>query len=145
MKSIIIGLSLISLTSVTQNLNANEGEDLQKQILQEICELPVSEENFEMDEEERVTADVSYSLTVESVSVHTHIQNGYKFHIADYYNGTRIVTCLNGSMKGLQGVSSYGNKVAESSNVEWHSSYFIHYYPDGRVESYPNKQYMKVY
>lgn len=62
------------------------------------------------------------------------------YHIADYVDGTRVVTCLDGDHKGLQGISFNGVIKAESRDVKWKKGYFIHTYPGGTITSYPNKQ-----
>lgn len=65
---------------------------------------------------------------------------GYNFHIADYPDGTRVVTCLDGDMKGVQGIAENGMQMGGSSNVQWHKGYFVHFYPAGTITSYPNMQ-----
>jgi hypothetical protein len=75
--------------------------------------------------------------------VRIETNNGYKFHVADYSGGNRIVTCLNGEMMGYQGIAYNGVQFAESTIVEWHSKHFVHYYTDGEVISYPAKQTAK--
>lgn len=65
---------------------------------------------------------------------------GYTFHVADYRDGSRIVTCLDGEMVGYQGIALNGEQVNESKDVEWFSNYFVHTYPGGKVYSYPKKQ-----
>jgi hypothetical protein len=70
--------------------------------------------------------------------------NGYNFHIADYNDGTRIITCLDGPMRGYQGIVFNGYQVAESFDVKWHSNYFVHQYPAGQVTSYSNRQIAKL-
>ena len=62
------------------------------------------------------------------------------FHIADYADGIRVVTCLDGNEKGLQGIGFNGVIQGESRDVKWKKGYFIHNYVGGRVISYPNKQ-----
>jgi hypothetical protein len=71
---------------------------------------------------------------------------GYLFHVADYPDGTRVVTCLDGSGKGYQGMSVNGVAGGGSNDVKWHSKYhFVHKYPCGQVKSYENKQIIEIY
>ncbi len=72
------------------------------------------------------------------------VLGGYLWHVADYYDGTRVVTALDGGMRGYQGVSVYGIQTAESVNVEWHKDYFVHRYPTGKIYSYPNRQIIEI-
>lgn len=69
--------------------------------------------------------------------------NGYKFHVADYAGGNRVVTCLDGEMKGCQAIGYNGVIFAKSDVVEWHKKYFVHHYIDGQIISYPTKQTAK--
>lgn len=85
------------------------------------------------------------SLYFETYAVLTLIIDGYSFHIADYYDGTRVVTCLNGPLMGLQTVSFNGTKLVESTNVHWYADYCIHYYQTGKIYSYNNRQIIEVY
>ncbi len=75
---------------------------------------------------------------------HTVI-NGHNFHVADYQDGTRVVTCLSGEMRGLQGVGVNGILTQENPNAEWHKNHFVHYYTHGRILSYPTKQIFELY
>jgi hypothetical protein len=73
-------------------------------------------------------------------------KGGYSFHVADYPDGTRVVTCLDGSGKGYQGIAVNGVAIDESNDVKWYSKYhFIHKYPSGQIKSYKNKQIMEIY
>jgi len=77
-----------------------------------------------------------------------NVLNGYTFHVADYYGpygNSRIVTCLNGEMRGLQGIADNGVITIESTDVTWHKDYFVHRYPYGKVTSYPNSQVLEIY
>lgn len=76
----------------------------------------------------------------------THVQlGGYEFHIADYKDGTKIVTCLDGSLRGTQGISYRGQLQIESRNVSWFGNYFVHYYPGGTVTSFADRQISELY
>jgi hypothetical protein len=70
---------------------------------------------------------------------------GFNFHVADYNDGARIVTCLDGGMRGYQAIAYNGSQVASSYDVQWYSNYFVHRYPDGKVYSYSNRQIAEVY
>lgn len=91
--------------------------------------------------------DVSYhrSIKAEAYLVSISTINGSSYHVADYFNGTRVVTCLNGYYMGLQAIGVNGIIIADSVAVEWHKNYFLHYYPEGQVISYPTKQFLKIY
>lgn len=88
---------------------------------------------------------VAKSTLYNAYSVSIQDSQGYLFHVADYYDGTRVVTCLNGPLLGLQGVSFKGVKIVESTDVIWFSDYFVHYYPTIIVNSYANQQIIKLY
>lgn len=80
-------------------------------------------------------------------SVVINVSNGYTFHVADYYGyygNSRVVTCLNGAMKGHQGIADNGIVLAESNDVTWHKGYFVHRYPNGKITSYPNSQTAEI-
>ena len=68
------------------------------------------------------------SLISETFAVSVQYLSGYLFHVADYFDGTRVVTCLDGPLVGLQGISINGVQIAESYDVTWLSNYFVHYY-----------------
>lgn len=85
------------------------------------------------------------SLFFETYAVSIWTIDGYSFHIADYYDGTRVVTCLDGELVGLQGIAVNGIKTAESRNVTWYNNYFVHRYPTGKINSYSNKQIIELY
>lgn len=81
----------------------------------------------------------------ETSVVSTAVLNGYHFHVADHPDGTRVVTCLDGNMKGYQAMSFNGVVQAQSSNVHWHAHHhFVHKYPSGQVLSYPKKQVIEL-
>lgn len=85
------------------------------------------------------------ALIVETYFVsHVHL-GGYEFHVADYKDGTKIVTCLDGSMRGLQGISYRGLLRIESRNVRWCGDYFVHFYPGGTVTSFSDRQISELY
>lgn len=84
-------------------------------------------------------------LRFETNCVQIVIREDLTLHIADYSDGTRIVTALDGPLEGLQVIGFNGKPMAESRNVQWHKGYFIHFYPGGKVTSYPNKQISELY
>lgn len=81
----------------------------------------------------------------ETTNVSIVILGGYKFHVADYLDGSRVVTALDGKMKGYQAVGMNGIQQGYSENVEWRGTSFIHYYPYGRIISYPDRQIVELY
>lgn len=88
------------------------------------------------------------SQKYETHSVSIIVLQGYTFHVADHFGAfgvSRVVTCLDGEFRGYQTISDNGVKAAESWIVEWHSKYFVHYYPNGKMYSYPNKQIIELY
>lgn len=90
-----------------------------------------------------VTAKSAKSIKYYANVVNTVVNGGYTFHVADYYGAyghSRIVTCLDGGMKGEQGIADNGVLVITSNKVKWHKGYFVHTYPAGKVTSYPNAQ-----
>lgn len=81
----------------------------------------------------------TYSVVITNI-------DGYIFHVANYYGSygnSRVITCLNGEMRGLQGISDNGVQMAESTDVVWHNDYFVHRYPRGKVISYSNRQILE--
>lgn len=87
----------------------------------------------------------SFRVKSETSAVSISVLNGYHFHVADHPDGTRVVTCLDGSMKGYQAMYFNGMVTAESSNVKWHAHHhFVHKYPAGQVLSYPKKQILEI-
>jgi hypothetical protein len=88
---------------------------------------------------------VAKSFRAETSSVAVAKLNGITIHIADYPDGTRVLTCLEGSLKGLQEGYFNGVLVLSSRNVKWHSKYFVHTYPNGKITSYPKKQIAEIY
>jgi hypothetical protein len=85
------------------------------------------------------------SLFFDTYFISYQVINGYTFHVADYLDGTRIVTCLDGYLRGLQGVSVNGIQVSESTDVIWYGNYFVHWYITGKVYSYTYKQVIELY
>lgn len=87
------------------------------------------------------------SNKMETHSVMVNNIDGYIFHVADYYGvwgNSRVVTCLNGDMRGLQGIADNGILMVESTDVKWHKNYFEHNYPAAKTYSYPNKQIFEL-
>lgn len=84
-------------------------------------------------------------LVFQTYNVYINTSSGYKFHIADYYDGSRVVTCLNGPLVGKQAVGAGGVILIESTTVQWYSDGFTHWYPTGVIYTFIEKQVMKVY
>ena len=84
------------------------------------------------------------SLSHETNMVSIQVLDGFYFHVADYYDGTRVVTCLDGGLRGYQGIAFNGKQIAECNNVKWFKKHFEHQYPNGKIYSYPNKQVIKL-
>jgi hypothetical protein len=80
----------------------------------------------------------------ETYAVSLVMINGYTFHVADYTDGTRIVTALDGETRGLQAIGFNGIINGYSTIVEWHSNHFVHRYTDGKITSYSNKQVVEL-
>lgn len=100
------------------------------------------------DEAQNIKEMTPKKIIVYANVVSISVINGYTFHVADYYGPyghSRAVTCLDGAMKGYQGVADNGIQTAESWAVEWHKNYFVHYYPKAKVISYPNTQFFEFY
>jgi hypothetical protein len=90
---------------------------------------------------------MSSSKKMETYSIMIHNIEGYTFHIADYYGywgNSRVVTCLDGGLRGLQGISDNGILMVQSTDVKWHKNYFEHKYPAAKVYSYSNKQVFEL-
>ena len=81
----------------------------------------------------------------EAYSVAINVLHGFTFHISDYHDGTRVITALDGDMRGYQAIGVNGVIVTSSNAVEWHGNYFVHYYQYGKVISYPNRQTSELY
>lgn len=80
-------------------------------------------------------------------SVSITVLDGFTFHIADYYGHyghSRIITCLDGNMRGYQEIADNGVSGIGSSEVKWHKGYFVHNYPNAKIYSYPDKQIFKI-
>lgn len=92
-----------------------------------------------------VSRKTSHKKEFETYAVSILYNNGCKVHVADYYDGTKVLTFLDGELKGLQGVGVNGVQTAESNAVEWHSKYFVHYYTNGKIYTYSNKQVLELY
>ena len=127
-----------SIQDISQLEIQTDNESASKCHLNELCEgRSVFDRSFDL-------AKKNPMLRVEAYSVAVNVLYGYTFHVADYYDGTRVVTCLDGDMKGYQGIGVNGIKQAESTNVEWHKKYFVHYYVeddmDFKIISYPTSQ-----
>ena len=91
------------------------------------------------------TADVNKSVIYAAYSVSIVNSGGFLFHVADYRDGSRVVTCLDGGMRGYQSVYLNGRQVNSSSNVTWYQNYFVHYYQGGKIHSYVDRQITEIY
>ncbi len=87
----------------------------------------------------------NYSQRFETKNVQQTINGGLNFHIANYIDGTCIITYLDGAEKGLQGIFFNGVLQNGSTLVEWHKNHFIHFYQYGRVTSYCDRQIAELY
>lgn len=147
---------IINLLLSMQNINVNELSDfcseeiqIKENLLQEGLSYKMLtgntnefQEVFENDLMPQFNAKVNLNK-FETRSVVINKMEGYTFHIADYFGqwgNSRIVTCLDGELRGLQGIADNGVIMAQSTDVTWHKNYFVHRYPKGKVTSYPNKQ-----
>ena len=155
MKYLTVILCLIAF-----NLCAQEPQFEQILAIKNLSEMPKNcsdfswaQEDFSL-EETRVST-FSLELTAQkpkNISLRYETQlvsilnyDGFNFHVADYFDGTRIVTCLDGDLKGLQGIAVNGVKVVECNNVEWYKTHFLHHYPTGVIYSYASKQIVEVF
>ncbi|HSX03617.1 MAG TPA: hypothetical protein VLG76_02685 [Rhabdochlamydiaceae bacterium] len=88
---------------------------------------------------------INVTQRYETYSVFQTVINGFTFHVADYIDGTRVVTCLDGPDRGLQIVGVPGLIQTYSNVVQWNIDHFIHYYEHGRIISYVNRQIAELY
>jgi len=87
----------------------------------------------------------NYSQRFETRFVQQVFYGGFYFHIADYIDGTRVITCLDGPDKGLQAVTYNGIYQTETRAVQWNKDHFVHFYQHGRIISYPTLQISELY
>lgn len=87
----------------------------------------------------------SKSQYFETYAIFIRYDQGYSFHVADYYDGTRVVTSLDGPLQGHQLVGVNGIITADSSNIKCYSNYCVHYYVGGKITTYPNRQVIEIY
>lgn len=147
-----------------QNINVSEVLDICSPdiCLHEICttkgfsSLLLTEEkkdlleSFEKNVSQHFNVKVSTSKKAQKLEtnlVAINIVNGFTFHVADYYGplgNSRVITCLDGDMRGYQTIADNGIQTASSNNVVWHKGYFVHHYPYGKIYSYPNKQRLEI-
>lgn len=83
----------------------------------------------------------------ETYAVSINVVSGYRFHIADYYGtygSSRVITALDGELRGRQEIADNGIVMAASTQVRWHKDYFVHTYPRGKVYTYLNKQVLEM-
>lgn len=83
----------------------------------------------------------------ETYAVFVTVLEGYTFHVADYYGSwgnSRVVTALDGQMRGRQEIADNGVVMAASTDVKWHNDYFEHTYPAGKIYTYKDKQVLKL-
>lgn len=86
-------------------------------------------------------------IKVETYSVMINTIDGYTFHVADYYGQfghSRVITCLDGALRGLQGIADNGVLMVQSTDVKWHKNYFEHKYPAAKIYSYSYKQIFEL-
>lgn len=80
----------------------------------------------------------------ETYAVRIDFFDGYRFHVADYYDGTCVVTCLDGPLVGYQVIQVHGVITADSSNVVWRKNHFVHRYPNGKIYTYERMQLIEL-
>lgn len=107
-------------------------------------QLSIANETTTKFQEKKIMAS-NKSLKFEAYSVAINTLNGFIFHVADYYDGTRVVTALDGNLRGYQVIAVNGVMVASSTGVEWNSDNFVHYYQNGKVISHFNRQTLELY
>lgn len=94
--------------------------------------------------EKMVATATKASKYLETYNVYHQTINGFSFHIADYTIGERVVTCLNGPLRGRQLIGVNGVIVSESYNAVWYSDYFFHRHTGGTVTSWSNRQVVQI-
>ena len=85
------------------------------------------------------------SKRYETIAIQMVVESGYTFHIAHYSNETKVISCLNGPLGGVQEIYHNGVYQGGTENVQWYAGYFVHFYKRGRIISYPNKQILEIY
>lgn len=65
-----------------------------------------------------------YSASCETHAVSIFVIDGYKIHVADYPDGTRVATCLDGRDKGYQAIGFNGAIIIESKKAEWQEIFY---------------------
>lgn len=138
-------MCLISLKAYTQEEEFNQLLSIKNVISTDLDfskDDPSDPKNLESTESifSKIEASSSKSSKFVTYNVYLNVLNGYTFHVADYSDGTRVITALDGSMRGYQAIGFNGVQVTGSSNVTWHSDYFVHKYPNGKVTSYATRQ-----
>lgn len=135
------------------NLNANQSDEVQLKTLSVLGSVVNSDcKNFEGESFETVAgllldkqASFYCSQRFYAFCVGFEYINGFRYHVADYYDGTRVVTCLNGPSMGLQTVYLRGFWVGDSWDVNWRKRSFVHWHVSGRITSYDYKQVIELY
>ncbi len=171
---ILTALLLCLATTLVTNGYAQEEELKQLEIVQSICASAVSNPadsrqtnlnhlpNLSMGEASPMALALNLNLDLaldlnlnldlkakrvqkfETYAVRIDFFDGYRFHVANYYDGTCIVTCLDGPLLGYQVISVHGVVTAESSNVIWRKDHFVHRYKNGKVFTYERMQVIEL-
>lgn len=130
----------------TYSVNASLFDSFCKGQLPEKSELNTSE-NFEISRLNNADSTnlEKMSAFFETFDVKIVTSGGFNFHIGDYFDGSRTVTCLDGPLAGLQAISVNGVKMAESTDVSFYDDGFSHWYLKGAVHTYRYKQVIEVY
>lgn len=92
----------------------------------------------------RVDLNARRAPVFETYAVRIDFFEGHRFHVADYYDGTCVVTCLDGPLLGYQVISVHGVVTADSSDVIWRKNHFVHRYPSGKVFTYERMQVIEL-
>ena len=136
---------LIILVFVCTNLNANT-----KEIIDILAVKEISIENFvdifdtNIDESNLISFEESPQTVYTTWNIKILQQGNKLYHIADYKDSNiRVVTLLNGSMKGFQTIGYIGSTkiIATSDDFEWFAAdFFVHHYSNRRVATHKDFQ-----
>ena len=137
------GMAVIRAQQMTEQTQLFQYKRIVGKILALPKELSVSDQPQSAALKAACPTDQRFS-TFESYSVEIKTLGGFSFHIADYPDGARVVTCLDGKMKGYQALYVNGIQIMDSWDVTWYSNYFIHKYVGGCVYSCAYKQVIQV-
>lgn len=134
-----------------QNLNVDDSNQIQRLFSesreQDFCATlaQIHSHEFPISQQLNLNETLAKSFCAETYDVRIVLYQGYTFHVANHFDGSRVVTCLDGSLRGLQGIARNGVVKAESSNVVWLTNSFVHYYPGGQIRSYAARQVAEIY